>query len=138
MSDITYRTGNDLSLDQMIELYVASTLGARRPVGDRAVMADMLRHANLVVTAWDGELLVGVSRSLTDFGYVCYLSDLAVRESHQKQGIGRELVRRTRAALGPRCKVVLLAAPAAVGYYPKLGFEQHPSAWVLPEGQQVS
>jgi ribosomal protein S18 acetylase RimI-like enzyme len=133
MSAITYRTGGELDLDQMIELYVASTLGARRPVDDHAVMADMLRHANLIVTAWDGELLVGVSRSLTDFGYACYLSDLAVRESYQKRGIGRELIRHTRAALGPRCKIILLAAPAAVGYYPKLGFEQHPSAWVLPE-----
>jgi ribosomal protein S18 acetylase RimI-like enzyme len=137
MSAITYRTGGDLDLDQVIELYVASTLGARRPVDDRAVMADMLRHANLVVTAWDGELLVGIGRSLTDFGYVCYLSDLAVRESHQKQGIGRELVRHTRAALGPRCKIVLLSAPAAVGYYPGIGFEQHPSAWVLPETKSL-
>jgi ribosomal protein S18 acetylase RimI-like enzyme len=138
MSQITYRTGNDLDLDQFIELYVASTLGARRPVHDRAVMADMLRHANLVVTAWDGELLVGVSRSLTDFGYVCYLSDLAVHESYQKRGIGRELIRQTRAALGPCCKIVLLAAPAAVGYYPKLGFEPHSSAWILPDGKALA
>jgi GNAT superfamily N-acetyltransferase len=137
MSEITYRTGNDLDLDQVIELYVASTLGARRPVADRAAMADMLRHANLVVSAWDGELLVGVSRSLTDFAYVCYLSDLAVRQTHQRCGIGRELIRRTRAGLGPRCKVVLLAAPAAVEYYPRLGFERHPSAWVLPEDRAV-
>lgn len=133
MSPITYRTGGELDLDQVIELYVASTLGARRPVDDRAVMAGMLRHANLIVTAWDGERLVGLGRSLTDYGYVCYLADLAVRDSYQKQGIGRELIARTRAALGARCKIVLLAAPAAVGYYPKLGFEPHPSAWVLPQ-----
>ncbi len=137
MNPVTYRTGNDLDLDRVIELYVASTLGARRPVGDRAVMADMLRHANLVVTAWDGGTLVGISRSLTDFGYVCYLSDLAVRDTHQGCGIGRELVRHTRAALGPGCGIVLLAAPAAVGYYSKLGFEQHPSAWVLSADRAI-
>ena len=128
---ITYRRGNDLELDAMIELYQASTLGARRPVDDRSTMAAMLANANLVITAWDGTLLVGISRSLTDFAYAAYLSDLAVRASHQHRGIGRALVRETRAALGPRAAIVLLAAPAAEQYYPKIGFTHHPHAWVL-------
>jgi len=134
---ITYQTGNDLDLDQTIDLYRASTLGARRPIDDRAIVADMIRHGNLTVTAWDGDTLVGISRSLTDFSYVCYLSDLAVRESHQKLGIGRELIARTRAELGPRAMIVLLAAPAAVDYYPKLGFTQHGSAWLLKAGEAL-
>ena len=135
MNTIEYRVGNDLDLDQVIELYWASTLGLRRPVDDRATMQDMLRHANLVVTVWLGAELVGISRSLTDFSYICYLADLAVHEAHQKCGIGRELVRKTRENLGPKCKITLLAAPAAVGYYSKLGFELHPSAWWLREDQ---
>jgi ribosomal protein S18 acetylase RimI-like enzyme len=128
---LTYRFGNDLDLDQVIELYRASTLGARRPVEDRETMAAMLAHANLVVTAWQGELMVGIARSLTDFRYVAYLSDLAVRESHQRQGIGVELIRQTRGQLGPGSKILLLAAPAAVGYYPRIGFRHHPQAWIL-------
>lgn len=128
---ITYSTGNDLDLDQVIELYIASTLGARRPVADRATMAAMLQHANLVVTAWDGDLLVGIARTLTDFAYVGYLADLAVRDTHQRHGIGVALIAATRAAMGPRARIVLLAAPAAVEYYPHIGFTQHPSAWVL-------
>jgi hypothetical protein len=84
MNSIRYQYGNDLDLDQVIELYNASTLGERRPVDDRQVMSDMLRHANLVVTAWDGNLLVGIARTLTDFSYVGYLSDLAVKASHQR------------------------------------------------------
>ena len=135
---ITYRRGNDLPLDEVIELYRASTLGARRPIDDRETMADMLRHANLVITAWDGDLLVGISRSLTDFGYVAYLADLAVRESHQRQGIGVEMIRRTREAMGPRSSIVLLAAPAAVDYYPKIGFKKHGSAWVLDAGEPLN
>jgi len=131
MTAITFRVGNDLDLDELIELYSATSLGVRRPLDDRATLADMLRHANLIVTAWEGPLLVGVSRSLTDFSYVAYLSDLAVRESHQRRGIGRDLIHHTREALGPRCKLVLLAAPLAIDYYPKLGFTRHPSAWTL-------
>ena len=131
MSAIDYRYGNDLDLDQFIALYDKSTLGERRPVDDRTIMADMLRHANLVVTAWDGETLVGVARTLTDFSYVGYLSDLAVHRDYQRRGIGATLVRKTREKMGPRSMLVLLAAPKAVNYYPKLGFTRHESAWVL-------
>lgn len=135
---ITYRIGNDLDLDEMLDLYRASTLGERRPIDDRAIFADMMRHAHLVVTAWDGGVPVGISRSLTDFNYVCYLADLAVRASHQRAGIGRELIVQTRAALGPRAMIVLLAAPAAVEYYPKLGFSRHGSAWILKAGDPLA
>ena len=133
---IDYRTGNDLELETVIELYRASTLGRRRPVDDSGRMAAMLRHANLVVTAWDGELLAGISRALTDSVYVTYLSDLAVRVSHQRLGIGRELIRRTQAA-APQAKIVLLAAPAAEDYYPRVGFTHHPQAWTLQPEERV-
>ena len=134
---IVYRTGNNLDLDQVIELYRDSTLGERRPVDDRERMGAMLRNANLVVTAWDGGLLVGISRSLTDFAYVTYLSDLAVRLSYQRQGIGKELIRITRRESGPDAYLVLLAAPKAVDYYPHIGFNPHHSAWLLPAGATV-
>ncbi len=83
-----YRYGNQLDLDQVTELYRASTLGERRPIDDPAIVTSMLEHANLVVTAWDHGLMVGIARTLTDSAYVGYLSDLAVRESHQRRGIG--------------------------------------------------
>ena len=133
---LTFRTGNDLDLDAVIDLYVASTLGKRRPVDDRARMRDLIRNANLVVTAWDATLLVGISRAFSDFSYATYLSDLAVRASHQRRGIGKELIRRTQAA-APLAGVILLSAPAAVDYYPRIGFTPHPSAWVLKPGESV-
>ena len=133
---ISYRTGNGLDLDVVIELYRVSTLGERRPVDDRERMAAMLRHANLVITAWDGELLVGISRALTDFVYVTYLSDLAVRVSHQRRGIGKELMRRTQ-EVAPGAQVILLSAPAAEKYYPHVGFTHHPQAWVLKPEERL-
>jgi len=123
---ITYRTNSPLDLDVAVELYRASTLGERRPVDDRACMQQMLDEANLIVTAWAGDLLVGISRSLTDWCYCCYLSDLAVRVSHQRLGIGKELVRRTQAELGPNATIILLAAPAAVDF-------TFASAWKPPQ-----
>jgi len=133
---ITYKTDNDLNLDAVIELYRASTLGERRPVDERERMRLMLQNANLVITAWDGDLLVGISRSLTDFTYATYLSDLAVRLSYQRAGIGKELMRRTQAA-APKAMVILLAAPAAEKYYPHVGFTHHPQAWVLRPGEKI-
>lgn len=137
MSDITYRYGNALDLDQVIELYHASTLGDRRPVDNRETMADMLLHANLVVTAWDGELLIGIARTLTDFSYVGYLADLAVRVTYQRQGIGIELMQKTRDKMGARSMLVLLAAPNAAEYYPKVGFTRHERAWILRAEERI-
>ncbi|MBS2014203.1 MAG: GNAT family N-acetyltransferase [Deltaproteobacteria bacterium] len=132
---IEYKTGNDLDLDLVIALYRSSTLGERRPVDDRARMQQMLAHANLVVTAWDGPKLVGIARSLTDFAYCTYLSDLAVDLGYQRSGIGRELIRRTQ-ELGGRATVLLFAAPAAVDYYPRIGFSAG-SGWLLREGEKL-
>lgn len=133
---IRYQTGNQLDLDEVIALYRASTLGERRPVEDRERMAAMLANANLVITAWDDTILVGIARSLTDFCYTTYLADLAVRQSHQRQGIGRELIRRTQDACTPQTRLVLLAAPKAATYYPRVGFTRHEQCWQLAPGER--
>ena len=134
---IEYRVGNALDLDQVLELYRASTLADRRPVEERERFAAMLANANLVITAWDGDLLVGISRCSTDFSYFTYLADLAVRVSHQRRGIGTELIRLTQVESGPKTNVLLLAAPAAEKYYPHIGFTNFPQAWLLRAGEKL-
>ncbi|HMM65480.1 MAG TPA: GNAT family N-acetyltransferase [Dokdonella sp.] len=134
---IEYRKDAKVDLDQFIGLYRESTLAERRPADDREVMRQMMENASLTITAWDGDALVGISRTLSDFCYVAYLSDLAVAKSHQHQGIGKRLIMETQAALGPRCMLVLLSAPAANEFYPKLGFSHNPRAWVLGAGECV-
>jgi GNAT superfamily N-acetyltransferase len=131
-AQIAYSLQRTLTVEQFRELLVASTLGERRPVNDPERLGTMLKHATLLVTAWDGDLLVGVSRCLCDFAFANYCSDLAVRESHQKSGIGRELLRLSLEAGG--CRLILLSAPQAVTYYPHIGLTQHPSAWTLDPG----
>ncbi len=133
---ITYRDDHRPDLDEARELYRASTLGERRPIDDDARFGAMLAHANLIVTAWDGAVLVGISRCITDFAWTTYLADLAVAASHQRRGIGKELMRRTQAA-APRAKLLLLAAPAAENYYPHVGFTHMPQAWMLRENEAI-
>ena len=137
-SSIEYRTGNQLNLDVVIELYRASTLGERRPIGDRERFGAMLRNANLVISAWEGTLLVGIARALTDFSHFTYLADLAVRVSHQRKGIGKQLIRLIQEQGGQRTSILLLAAPAAANYYSHIGFAHAPQAWVLMDGAPLS
>ncbi len=129
---IQYDIHRTISPDQFIDLLKRSTLAERRPVDRPATIRAMLHHADLLCTAWDDELLVGVARSVTDFAYCCYLSDLAVDQKYQRRGIGRELIHLTQQQLGPEAKVILLAAPKARDYYPRIGFDRHESAWILP------
>ncbi|WP_329611986.1 GNAT family N-acetyltransferase [Streptomyces brevispora] len=127
---IERENGPDLNLDEVLRVYRESGLGERRPVDETERMAAMVRNANLVVTARaDGEL-IGIARSVSDFAYVTYLSDIAVVRAHQRSGIGRELIDATRKE-APQAKIVLLSAPAAAAYYPHIGFAAHNSAWVL-------
>lgn len=135
---IQYHADRPLTADEFIDVLKRSTLGERRPVDDRACIQAMLDHANLLCTAWDGAKLVGVARSVTDFAYCCYLSDLAIDETYQRQGIGRGLIAQIQSRLGPKAKLVLLAAPKAVDYYPKLGFQAHPSAWVIESTRSLT
>jgi ribosomal protein S18 acetylase RimI-like enzyme len=133
--EIEYSHERGITMEQFIGVLERSTLAERRPVEDHDRISKMLLHANLICTAWHGGLLVGVSRSLTDFSYCCYLSDLAVDLEFQRRGIGKKLIRITQSRLHPQCKIILLAAPKAEGYYPKIGFSLHPSAWIAPAGE---
>lgn len=126
---ITYQLDLIPSLEQVINLYRSA--GLIRPLEDPARIAQMYAHANLVVSAWEGELLVGVARSLTDFCYCCYLSDLAVRDTHKRQGIGRQLVHLTRERIGPATTLVLISAAGALDYYPKLGMAPATNGFII-------
>ena len=135
---INYKINHPISRLQFIDILQRSTLAERRPVDDPECIDGMLANNNLLVSAWDGDVLVGVSRSLTDFHYACYLSDLAVDESYQQSGIGKQLITITQEQLGPQCKLILLAAPAAKDYYQHIGFNHNDRCWVLDRDDQLT
>lgn len=134
---IDYRVNAPITAEQFIDVLNRSTLGERRPVDDRACMEGMVRNSNLCVTAWDGARLVGVARSMTDFHYACYLSDLAVDTRYQRLGIGKALIAHTQKQLGPRCRLRLIAAPGAAEYYPKIGFTRNTNCWEIEQGKTI-
>lgn len=134
---IEYKINHPISTEQFISLLADSNLGERRPLEDRECMEGMISNSNLTVSAWDAGELVGISRCMTDFHYACYLSDLAVSKQYQRLGIGKQLQIITQQQLGPRCKLILIAAPAANSYYEHIGFSNNPRCWVLERDASI-
>lgn len=127
---ITYQVHPEITTQDFIDILNRSTLGERRPVHDSEAMDTMFQYGNVYVGAFDGTQLVGLARVMTDFVFTSYLSDLAVDEAYQNRGIGKRLIEEVQRAI-PKAKIILLAAPAAEGYYPKIGMNHHAHCYVL-------
>ena len=132
---ITYALEPDLTSGEFRAVLVASTLAQRRPADDPARLEKMLRNADVIITARENGRLIGVSRAITDFSYCCYLSDLAVDAGYQRRGIGKRLIAETHAAAGEGTTLLLVAAPAAEGYYPRIGLQHVSSCWSIPRSK---
>jgi len=126
---IIYKTGVIPVTEEIIELY--DKAGLPRPTSDKERIQKMFENSNLVVTAWDNDKLVGISRSITDWVWSCYLADLAVDPGYKKSGIGKGLIQETRNKLGEQSMILLLSVPTALEYYPKVGFEKENRAFMI-------
>ena len=130
-ASVEYKINAQVSVDQFIDLLIRSTLSERRPMSDHECLQGMVNNSNLMISAWHGDKLVGIARSMTDFHYACYLSDLAVDVNYQKSGIGRMLQQLTQEQLAEKCKLILISAPDANSYYEHIGYTNNPRCWVL-------
>lgn len=132
MSEIIYTIEKSLDVSEFIEVLKNSTLAERRPVDDEQRISSMCNNANLIVTARLDGKLIGVARSITDFVYCTYLSDLAVDLEYQKKGIGKKLIEETK-KITPQAKLILLSAPDAVDYYSKIGMTKHNHCYFIDD-----
>ena len=130
MKNIEYKIGIVPKTSDIIEVYASS--GIKRPISDSNRIAKMYSNSNLIVTAWSNNELIGISRSLTDFCYACYLSDLAVKNEFQNEGIGIQLIELTKKEIGRETALILLSAPLAMEYYPKIGFDKINNGFIVP------
>lgn len=129
--EITCSSNKTITPDQFIDILNRSGLAARRPVADKSRVERMLKNSNIVVSAWDKDKLVGISRAVTDFSFCCYLSDLAVDKEYQKQGIGKKLIEETHIAATDQTTLILLAAPDAINYYGKIGMAKIENGFII-------
>ena len=135
--NIEYKINEPITSEQFVGLLEKSRLAERRPIHNSECMEGVVKNSNLVVSAWHGDELIGIARSVTDFHYACYLSDLAVDQKYQKSGVGKRLLVLTQEQLKEECKLILVAAPDANSYYEHLGFENNPRCWVLGREQKI-
>jgi len=131
--NIKYSSEERPNADVIIELY--DNAGLPRPTHDKERIQKMLDNSNLIVTAWDGDVLIGVSRCITDWVWSCYLADLAIRKEYQKEGIGKKLINLTKEKVGEQSMVLLLSVPTALEYYPKVGFKKQESSFIMDRVQ---
>jgi ribosomal protein S18 acetylase RimI-like enzyme len=129
MKTIDFKINTTIEIQDIIALY--KDCGLPRPIDDEDRIAAMFANSNLVVSAWLGEELVGISRTLTDFVWSSYLADLAVKSDFQKDGIGRKLLEITREKVSEQSMVLLLSVPDAMEYYPKIGMSKVESAFIF-------
>lgn len=127
--EITYQSEKIPAPGQVIELY--DNAGLPRPTNDILRIKKMIENSSLIITAWDGDLLVGVSRSITDWVWCCYLADLAIRNEYKKLGIGKKLIELTKEKVGKQSMILLLSVPTAMEYYPKVGFTKQESSFII-------
>ena len=135
--NIEFKINEPITSEQFVGLLEKSSLAERRPIHNSECMEGVVKHSNLIVSAWYGDELIGIARSVTDFHYACYLSDLAVDQRYQKSGVGKRLLALTQEQLNEECKLILVAAPDANSYYEHLGFENNPRCWVLGREKKI-
>ena len=127
--EITYEFVQSMDAMEVAEVFKMS--GITRPVHDLDRIQRMIDHADMIVTARINGQLVGIARAITDYSYCCYLSDLAVDANYQRSGIGKELVHCIQEKLGEEVTLVLVSAPNAVDYYPRIGFEKSDKTFLI-------
>ncbi len=135
--NIEYKINEPITSEKFVGLLEKSGLAERRPIHNSECMEGVVKNSNLIVSGWYGNELIGIARSVTDFHYACYLSDLAVDQRYQKNGVGKRLLVLTQEQLNEECNLILVAAPDANSYYEHLGFENNPRCWVLGREQKI-
>lgn len=129
MGRIEYKVNEPVRVEDVIRVFRSS--GIRRPVDQEERIQQMIDHSHLIISAWDDEKLIGVARALTDFSYCCYLSDLAVDADYQRSGIGVQMIERVKEKIDEQTALILLSAPEAMEYYPKIGFEKIENGFII-------
>ena len=122
ISKITYKVNMKITVEELSHVFKSS--GIKRPSDDFNRLQRMIENSNVLITAWDNDLLIGVARAITDYSYSCYLSDLAVDNEYQNKGIGKNLVQLVQEDIGEEVALILLSSPIAMEFYPTIGFEK--------------
>jgi ribosomal protein S18 acetylase RimI-like enzyme len=127
---IVYAQEQSLSAEDYATVVGSTYMRDRRPVANLERTRRILMGSNMIVTAREDGEIVGVLRGISDGEWVCYVADLAVRDGHQRKGIGTDMLNECKRILGPGMGIVLVAYPEAVDYYKKIGMGEMPAFYI--------
>lgn len=136
-SQIIYKVNHSISVDDFLNLINQSPLDTLVPSDNLALLDSMLNNADLLISAWVDEQLVGFARGITDFSFCCYISEIAVDSEYLHQGVGKHLLRLTAEELPPECQIIFRSTPDSQNTYPKLGFTPIPHIWHISAKQFI-
>ncbi|MGB3311694.1 MAG: GNAT family N-acetyltransferase [Nodosilinea sp.] len=117
-------------LDQLVDLFQAAAFWAKDRT--RADMETAIAHSYPVVTAWDGDRLIGFSRATSDGVFRATIWDVVISPDYQGGGLGRRLVETLVAHPHmSRVERVYLMTTHQQGFYKRIGFEENASTTMV-------
>ncbi|AZB16979.1 GNAT family N-acetyltransferase [Chryseobacterium indologenes] len=131
MSNIIFKINEKIEIKTIKDLFFMSDYLPISNMNDDLRLQKMFDNANLVVSAWSENKLVGIARSLCDFSYCCYLSDICVNKEFRHLNIGKRLIEITREHAGKECKIILHSSEDALNFYDKIGMKRISEAFII-------
>ena len=103
---IRYSAQKQFPAEQLFALY--DSVGWTAYTRDIPRLQAALERSTIVISAWEGDALVGLIRALSDEATIAYIQDILVRPTYHKQGVGSQLMRQMLAKLAGIRQIVLM------------------------------
>ena len=131
LSRIEFRQTRDIPRECILALYQAVGWScAKKP----DALCSGLRNSDSLVSAWDGDTLVGLGNAISDGALVVYYPHLLVLPEYQRRGIGKRILQILTGMYADFHQQILLAE-GPVAFYEKCGFvraETTVPMWIMP------
>lgn len=131
------RGARDIDLYQLQVLFQVTAFWAQ----DRRVedLSTAIAHSNPIVTAWDGDRLIGFARAISDGIYRATIWDVLIHPDYQGAGLGRKLVETvlTHPHVNQVERVYLMTTNQQK-FYERIGFEENQTTTMVLFNQPVS
>ena len=121
MSEIEYKEIHEFTKEDLQDLFLSVEWSSGH-FPDKLQIA--MRNFETVISAWDGDKLVGMICAMDDGIMTAYIHYLLVRPDYQDKGIGRKLVSRVKEIYDDYLRIVVVGYDDEVHFYENCGFEK--------------
>jgi len=119
--DIEISETRDIKVEQIIALYKSNEWSSADKPKE---LYNALLNSHSLITAWNGDNLIGLGNAISDGHLVVYYPHLLIRPEYQGQGIGKMIMDKLQEKYGSFHQQMLTADSKAFNFYKKCGFER--------------